>query len=195
MEPGKPPANLSRAGSKPGSLGLSGTAGLQFRPKPGLARPQNRSGGGIKGAGSSLFRVEDEDEFDDDASERARVSRELQRGVGSSTANRSAVERMQAEALVQDASIFDYDGAYDQMQQQRTALRQASKAKEDKSAKYIGSILQAHKVREIENEKVFERKLVKEAEAVVHTSTNALGKSPGHNPVSRCECLSPPILQ
>ena len=54
--------------------------GLQFRPKPGLARPQNQWRW-HQGCGLGLFRVEDEDELDDDASERG-VSRELQRGVG-----------------------------------------------------------------------------------------------------------------
>ena len=173
---------LSRAGAKPGSLGLSGTAGLQLKPaagkpllgrglslggkkKPGLAKPV--------GAAASAFGALDDDL--DEESERARVSRELQHGssggYAGSALNRAAIEAAKQEALDQDASTFDYDDVYDDMQQERSALRAgavAAKTKEVKTSKYITSIMEAHKGREIENEKLFERRMVKEAEAEAH---------------------------
>ena len=55
------------------------------------------------------------------------------------------------------------------MQESRSAVRMGvQKEKEERKAKYIGSIMQAHKHREIENEKVFERKMQKEADAEAH---------------------------
>jgi len=165
----KPPPLLSRAGAAPGSLGLSGSAGLQLKapakkfglqPPPGkkpVARPAAAS---VFGGGD-----DDDDDLGDDASERARVSRELMRG-STSTFGRAAAEAAQKAALEQDASIFDYDDAYDAMQQERVVAKE--KPKQEKSAKYIGALMQAHKVREIENEKVFERKMVKEAEEEAH---------------------------
>jgi len=148
---------LSRAGAKPESLGLTGAAGLQMKPKklgvPQRARPP-----------PSAFAADDSD--DDDQSDRAQVSKELKRASGGSSLQRAAVEAVQAAALEQDASVFDYDGVFDSMQQERSAVRQAAKpkAQEEKKARYIDSIMQAHKKREMENEKAFERKMVKEAE-------------------------------
>ena len=100
--------------------------------------------------------------------ERARVARELARGGGGSAVNRAAALAAQQAALDEDAAAFDYDGVYDQMQQERSAVRQGVKPAEEKKAKYITSIMQAHKGRELENEKLFERKMQKEAEAEAH---------------------------
>jgi len=165
----KPPPLLSRAGAAPGSLGLSGSAGLQLKApakKFGLQPPLGKKPV-ARPAAASVFGGGDDDDDDlgDDASERARVSRELMRG-STSTFGRAAAEAAQKAALEQDASIFDYDGAYDAMQQERVVAKE--KPKQEKSAKYIGALMQAHKVREIENEKVFERKMVKEAEEEAH---------------------------
>lgn len=165
---GKPAPLLSRAGAKPGSFGLSGSAGLQLKaptkkfglqPPPGkkaLARPS--------GAASVFSGADAEDDLDDDASERARVSRELMRG--NSAFGQAVVEATHAAALEQDSSVFDYDGVYDTMQQERKVAKQ--KPTEEKSARYMGALMKAHREREMENEKVFERKMVKEAEAEAH---------------------------
>lgn len=177
--------NLSRAGSKPGQLGLSGNAGLQLGGKQAMGAG-GAVGGGLsmslgkskrpmlqKPPGAFASAAAEDDDLDDDASERARVRAEIQRSVGggSSISNsRAAVEAAHAAALQQDASIFDYDGAYDNMQQQRSALRQGAglQQKQQKEARYIGSIMKAHEARKFEDEKIFERRLVKEAEAEAH---------------------------
>ena len=165
--PGAPPI-LSRAGVKPGSFGLTGSAGLQLKPAAGkkfglnLAKPKKPA------PTASAFAGALDDELDDDASERARVARELARGGGGSTVSRAAALATQKAALDEDASAFDYDGVYDQMQQDRSAVRQGVKPAEEKKAKYITSIMKTHQARELENEKVFERKMQKEAEAEAH---------------------------
>ena len=157
---------LSRAGAKPGTMGLTGSAGLQLKPvkKFGLQMPK-KQGPSAAVSKPAVFGDLDDD-LEDDASERARVSRELQRGT--SSVGRAAVQATQAAALAEDANVFDYDGVYDSMQQDRAAVREKQKPAADRSARYIGGILSAHKVREMENEKLFERKLVKEAEAEAH---------------------------
>ena len=58
--------------------------------------------------------------------------------------------------------------AYDQMQQQRTALRQPQKPKRTSQQSTLDRSCRHTRYAEIENEKVFERKLVKEAEAEAH---------------------------
>ena len=87
----------------------------------------------------------------------------------SKSARAAAAAEHQA-AISQDASVFDYDGAYDAMQEQRKEARELTTGKsgQQKSAKYISTIMEAHKERQIENDKIFERKLVKEAEAEAH---------------------------
>ena len=51
-------------------------------------------------------------------------------------------EATYSEALDQDASVFDYDGVYDQMQQKRAESAQARKKKESvRAPKYINNIL------------------------------------------------------
>ena len=77
-------------------LGRGGVAGLQLKPKGGLQKPQPRGAGrpaSLFGAGA-----DEDDDIDGDDS-RARVQRELQRGSGSSSLGRAAIESMQAEAL------------------------------------------------------------------------------------------------
>ena len=86
---------LSRAGAKPGSLGLTGSAGLQLKP-PGAAGGKKTFGLTLSkpkrpAAAPSAFANALEDDLDDDASERARVSKELvQRGGGGSAVSRAA---------------------------------------------------------------------------------------------------------
>ena len=151
---------MDRSGRAPGSFGLTGTAGLQLKApakKFGLQKPKQAA---ARPATSSVFGAAAmEDTLD--------VKEELERMRESKHA-RAAAEAAHQEALQQDSSIFDYDGAYDAMQDQRKEARAEAMGKQQKKAKYIGAIMEAHKEREIENDKIFERKLVKEAEAEAH---------------------------
>ena len=156
--------NLSRAGRAPDSLGLTGNAGLQIKaPKKfGLQKPSRLA---RPAAGSAFGGGADDGDDDDGVTASQRVGRELARGGGGSALGRAQIAAQQAAALEQDASVYDYDGVYDSMQAERSAMRLASaQPKAEKKSRYIGGIMEAHKVRQIEDEKVFERKLVKEAE-------------------------------
>ena len=75
---------------------------------------------------------------------------------------------MRAQALAEDASVFDYDGVYDEMKTEREkkALEQKEKRHADKEKpKYIGTLLQQAKIREVENERIRERRLLRERQA------------------------------
>ena len=152
---------MDRSGRAPSALGLTGTAGLQLKKpakKFGLQKPKQAA---RPTSGSVFGDAAVEDSLD--------VSEELERMRQSKSA-RAAAEAEHQAAISQDASIFDYDGAYDAMQEQRKQARELTvgKSAQQKSAKYIGTIMEAHKERQIENDKIFERKLVKEAEAEAH---------------------------
>ena len=158
-------APLSRAGAAPGSLGLTGTAGLQFKPKKfGLQKPKPLAAAGF-GAAAGSASIFGEVADDDPVS----VREELRR-LAESKQKKAAAHAAQAAVLAQDPSIYDYDGAYDSITNERESAREAKKGKAgvEKKSRYIGSIMEAHKEREIENDKIFERRLVKEAEAEAH---------------------------
>ena len=146
--PGGFSMNLSRAGTKPNSLGLQGAAGLQRKPAgsaptpiSSLSLPKKKPGGLAKPmAPAAGFGGDDDsgDDLDDDAAERKRM---LQRGgmggggFAGSAASRAAIEQAKREALEQDASAFDYDGVYDSMQQgvQHRARRPRRRASQRRS--------------------------------------------------------------
>lgn len=77
--------------------------------------------------------------------------------------SRADVQQLHAAALAEDPTAFDYDGVFDAMQQQRAVHANAARARDNKP-RYIGSIIEAAKLRTIENDRVYERKLLKERE-------------------------------
>lgn len=158
---------LSRAGAQPKAMGLLGKAGLQLKAPAGaktfgLQKPKKAA---ARPAPTSAFATLDDEEEADTA--RERVSLEMRRlragGLGG-----TAVQSVHAEALEQDASAFDYDCVYDSMASARATAAAPAAAAAEKKVRYVDSIMSAHSVREMENEKVFERKLVKEAQAEAH---------------------------
>ncbi|GMF47326.1 unnamed protein product [Phytophthora fragariaefolia] len=75
---------------------------------------------------------------------------------------------MRAQALADDPSVFDYDAVYDDMKSAResdAAQRAAKREAEKKKPKYIGTLLQQAKIREVENERIRERRLLNERKA------------------------------
>ncbi|TYZ58655.1 hypothetical protein PybrP1_003801 [[Pythium] brassicae (nom. inval.)] len=96
---------------------------------------------------------------------------ELRRRVAADAARSvraSEVEKAHSQALAQDATVFDYDGVYDELTSERrdsAARRRALREAEKKQPKYIGSLLQKAKIREIENERIRERRLLNERRA------------------------------
>jgi len=66
------------------------------------------------------------------------------------------VAQQHAAALAEDASVFDYDGVYDELQAQRAAPKQAEKLA--RKSRYIEGLLDKAKEREREQDIVYERK-------------------------------------
>eukprot|EP00518_Triparma_eleuthera_P004675 CAMPEP_0182461850 /NCGR_PEP_ID=MMETSP1319-20130603/6307_1 /TAXON_ID=172717 /ORGANISM="Bolidomonas pacifica, Strain RCC208" /LENGTH=134 /DNA_ID=CAMNT_0024661201 /DNA_START=117 /DNA_END=518 /DNA_ORIENTATION=+ len=67
-----------------------------------------------------------------------------------------------------DANLYDYDGAHDSIREKREA-EDAKKAAEDMASrgtsKYIGTLLEASSRRKVRDDVAYTRKLVREAEA------------------------------
>ncbi|KAF4318870.1 hypothetical protein JM18_006432 [Phytophthora kernoviae] len=75
---------------------------------------------------------------------------------------------MRAQALADDPSVFDYDAVYDDMKSAReseTTKKAAKREAEKKKPKYISTLLQKAKIREVENERIRERRLLNERAA------------------------------
>ena len=116
---------MNRSGLKPGAMGLMGSAGLQLKgaKKYGLQRPKKLT----PAAG-----------FGDGEVEEVSVATEIER-LSSSRQAQAAAEAARQAALAQDASVYDYDGMYDEMQAERSKQREVNKPKERK-ARYISSM-------------------------------------------------------
>ncbi|CEG48588.1 Uncharacterized conserved protein [Plasmopara halstedii] len=80
----------------------------------------------------------------------------------------SKVEKLRAQALAEDATVFDYDSVYDEMKSTRDSeagKRAVKREEEKKKPKYISTLLQQAKIREVENERIRERRLLHERKA------------------------------
>jgi coiled-coil domain-containing protein 55 len=65
---------------------------------------------------------------------------------------------MYAAALTEDPTVFDYDGVYDSIQEQKTVPKQRDKV--TRQPKYIASLLEQAATRKREQDITFERQLV-----------------------------------
>ncbi|OWZ07186.1 hypothetical protein PHMEG_00020456 [Phytophthora megakarya] len=101
----------------------------------------------------------------------AQKKKDVKRSVGAEAARslqQSQVDKVRAEALAEDASVFDYDAVYDDMKSAReteASKRAAKREEEKKKPKYISTLLQQAKIREVENERIRERRLLNERKA------------------------------
>ncbi len=68
------------------------------------------------------------------------------------------VAKLQAAALAEDPSIFDYDSHFDAQQQQKEASKPA--AAQARKSRYIETLLDKNKERQREQDIIYERKLV-----------------------------------
>ncbi|KAJ1625882.1 coiled-coil domain-containing protein 55-domain containing protein [Pavlovales sp. CCMP2436] len=134
-------------------MGDSSRVTFGLNAKPGLQVGQKgRKYGLVKPAASSVFGMA--------VLEEESTAEVLRRDAAAKHTNRE-VQQMHASALEEDPTAFDYDGVYDAMQTQRSEQSNAAKARDNKP-RYIGSIIEAAKQRTVENDRVFERKLLKE---------------------------------
>lgn len=96
---------------------------------------------------------------------------DARRRVGAEAARslqQTQVDKVRAQALADDPSVFDYDAVYDDMKSAReseASQRAAKREAEKKKPKYISTLLQQAKIREVENERIRERRLVNERKA------------------------------
>ncbi|KAK9833323.1 hypothetical protein WJX81_006455 [Elliptochloris bilobata] len=102
---------------------------------------------------------------DDDADAAPCVGKDIARQAAKKRAD-AKVAQQHAAALAEDASVFDYDGVYDDIQKQRVQPKQAEKLA--RKPRYIEGLLDKAKEREREQDIVYERKLAKEREAEDH---------------------------
>ncbi|TDH66506.1 hypothetical protein CCR75_007742 [Bremia lactucae] len=100
-----------------------------------------------------------------DSKENAKCQKEIE---STRSVHACRVDKLHALALAEDASVFDYDAVYDDMKSARAIEAGKSAAKredEKKRPKYISTLLQQAKIREVENERIRERRLLNERKA------------------------------
>ncbi|NXL56780.1 NSRP1 protein, partial [Chordeiles acutipennis] len=102
--------------------------------------------------------------FADDSDEEPSVGESLQREALKKQAMKQTKLEIQ-KALEEDATVYEYDSIYDEMQQKKkeSNARMLS-GKDDKNPRYIHNILKAAEIRKKEQEKRMERKIQKERE-------------------------------
>ncbi|KAG5682191.1 hypothetical protein PVAND_011559 [Polypedilum vanderplanki] len=74
-------------------------------------------------------------------------------------------KQMHEQAMAEDASVFQYDEVYDDIQAKRNEAKLAKKTQEAKKPKYIGKLLETAEQRKKEYERRVERQVQKEREA------------------------------
>jgi Nuclear speckle splicing regulatory protein 1, N-terminal len=89
------------------------------------------------------------------------------------------LEQARAEALAQDASVFEYDAVYDSMQDTKKGKSQRAaeeKAANGKQSRYIGSLLEQAQVRQREREIIHNRTKLRDRmkEGNMHSLSNVI---------------------
>eukprot|EP00271_Cylindrocystis_brebissonii_P011992 TRINITY_DN30020_c0_g1_i1.p1 TRINITY_DN30020_c0_g1~~TRINITY_DN30020_c0_g1_i1.p1 ORF type:complete len:400 (+),score=95.63 TRINITY_DN30020_c0_g1_i1:147-1346(+) len=125
--------------------------GLQIKAKPGQLKLRSEAKVKEKSSHPTLSVFADDDVDDD-------VEAEIERQALKKRSQRQ-VEQAHEAALGQDASVFDYDGVYDEM---KGAKQHAKVDSEQRKSKYIGHLMKKAEAREKEQEIVKERLLSKE---------------------------------
>ncbi|KAF9332144.1 hypothetical protein BG006_004988 [Podila minutissima] len=168
---------------------MSNTSGLHFglnikKKGPALVKPRTVSSRPLGGRNAFGSHSSDEDNLDSDeddktasksrpspfnsssssASATAAVNKTL-RPYAASTLQSNAVLEQQSAALAQDASVFDYDGVYDQLKAGDRAKELARKQDSaDRKPKYVNALLQAAETRKRDRQIAEERKIERERE-------------------------------
>ncbi|KAK9815608.1 hypothetical protein WJX72_006688 [[Myrmecia] bisecta] len=136
---------------------LTGQKGVKY----GLTIPsqkQKPKAAGVKGPIAAFAQDDSDDEGNN-------VGRAVARQAATKRTDKK-VEAMHAAALQEDASVFDYDGVYDTIQETREQPKQAEKLA--RKSRYIESLLDKAKEREREQDIVYERRLAKERQLEDH---------------------------
>jgi len=150
--------------------------GLVLKKKPGPAKPKPAASRAMGGRNAFGNHSSDEDNLDSDndnsnksfrpssVSSTAAVNKTL-RPYAAATLQTSAVIEQQNEALAQDATVFDYDGVYDQLKaKDRMAELARKKDALDRKPKYVTALLQAAETRKRDRQIAEEKKIERERE-------------------------------
>eukprot|EP00873_Tetraselmis_striata_P035740 jgi/Tetstr1/456004/TSEL_042782.t1 len=131
---------------------LTGFKGVKY----GLQKPAKASAATAKKKGAPLaaFAQGGSDSEDEDD-----INVQLRRQQAHK-AKQAKWEQQHKEAMEQDASVFDYDGVYDSIQQARVQPKQAEKAA--RKSRYIENLLDKAKERKKEQDILYERQLERE---------------------------------
>jgi coiled-coil domain-containing protein 55 len=85
--------------------------------------------------------------------------------TGVSLIQKKLAEKLQEEALAEDASVFQYDEVYDDIAAKREEVTAEKKSTEARAPKYISKLLVTAEKRKKEHERRIERQVQKEREA------------------------------
>lgn len=78
------------------------------------------------------------------------------------------VQAAHAAAIAEDPNIFDYDGVYDSLKEGDKVKLQVQEEKEVRQSKYIGGLIAKKKTRDIEQNIIYEKNLLKERKKEDH---------------------------
>ncbi|XP_068945840.1 nuclear speckle splicing regulatory protein 1 isoform X2 [Petaurus breviceps papuanus] len=101
--------------------------------------------------------------FGDDSDEETSVSDSLQREASKKQVMKQTKLEIQ-KALAEDATVYEYDSIYDEMQQKKEESNPKLLLVKDRQPKYIHSLLKAVEIRKKEQEKRMEKKIQRERE-------------------------------
>ncbi|XP_075296162.1 nuclear speckle splicing regulatory protein 1 isoform X1 [Opisthocomus hoazin] len=102
--------------------------------------------------------------FADESDEEPSVGESLQKEALKKQAMKQTKLEIQ-KALEEDATVYEYDSIYDEMQQKKKEVNaRVLSGKDDKKPRYIQNIIKAAEIRKKEQEKRMERKIQKERE-------------------------------
>ncbi|XP_059911768.1 nuclear speckle splicing regulatory protein 1 [Gadus macrocephalus] len=102
--------------------------------------------------------------FGDDSDDETTVGESLQKEAVKKRSMKQTRLEMQ-KALEQDSTVYDYDGVYDDIQNQRLESSKKILGGTDRKPKYINQLMKAVEERKKEQERRDERKIQKEREA------------------------------
>ncbi|XP_027718343.1 nuclear speckle splicing regulatory protein 1 [Vombatus ursinus] len=101
--------------------------------------------------------------FDDDSDEETSVRDSLQREAFKKQVMKQTKLEIQ-KALAEDATVYEYDSIYDEMQRKKEESNPKLLLVKDRQPKYIHSLLKAVEIRKKEQEKRMEKKIQRERE-------------------------------
>ncbi|CAB1100989.1 unnamed protein product [Ectocarpus sp. CCAP 1310/34] len=147
---------------KKASSSAAGAAG-KGRPIGSKPAPRRRPPGS-----TSVFDTNSDDEEEESKGDLSGVTAVNKRLAAISAKQEKQAKKEYEDALQADPSVFDYDRVYDGMKESReskVAAATVAREKEKRQPKYIGNLLKQAKMRAVESDRIFDRKLQKEREA------------------------------